>query len=135
MNLDEKYAVLAVLSISLKLGLLTKQRKYHMVTIEDLVPAEHFLQEVEAAPDLSFAHGEVPRLYSRWRDRWIKLTIHSLICFNITSCGFSRCLTPLRVSLPCHGRSVDCLCGHGAASFPDNKKSAPFGTPLTRGGG
>ncbi len=28
------------------------QLKYHMVTIEDLVPAEHFLRKLEAALDL-----------------------------------------------------------------------------------
>lgn len=29
------------------------QLKYHIVTIEDLVPAEHFLRKLEAALDLS----------------------------------------------------------------------------------
>ena len=34
------------------------QLKYHMVTIEDLVPAEHFLRKLEAAVDLSFVYEE-----------------------------------------------------------------------------
>nr|WP_325205096.1 transposase [uncultured Oscillibacter sp.] len=41
------------------------QLKYHMVTIEDLVPAEHFLRKLEAALDLSFVHEETAHLYSR----------------------------------------------------------------------
>ena len=32
------------------------QLKYHMVTIEDLVPAEHFLRKLEAVVDLSFVY-------------------------------------------------------------------------------
>ena len=41
------------------------QLKYHMVTIEDLVPAEHFLRKLEAALDVSFVHEETAHLYSR----------------------------------------------------------------------
>lgn len=41
------------------------QLKYHMVTIEDLVPAEHFLRKLEAVLDLSFVYEETAQLYSR----------------------------------------------------------------------
>ena len=36
-----------------------------MVTIEDLVPAEHFLRKLEAALNLSFVYEETARIYSR----------------------------------------------------------------------
>ena len=41
------------------------QLKLHMVTIEDLVPQEHFLRKLEAALDLSFVYRETEKLYSR----------------------------------------------------------------------
>ena len=41
------------------------QLKLHMVTIEDLVPKEHFLRKLEAALDLSFIYHETEKLYSR----------------------------------------------------------------------
>lgn len=41
------------------------QIKYHLITIENLVPAEHFLRKLEAVLDLSFAHEETAHLYSR----------------------------------------------------------------------
>ena len=41
------------------------QLKLHMVTIEDLVPQEHFLRKLEAALDLSFVEEETAYLYSR----------------------------------------------------------------------
>lgn len=41
------------------------QLRYHMVTIEDLVPQNHFLRKVEAALDLSFVYEETAHLYSR----------------------------------------------------------------------
>lgn len=41
------------------------QLKLHMVTIEDLVPAEHFLRKLESALDLSFVYEETAQLYSR----------------------------------------------------------------------
>lgn len=41
------------------------QLKYHMVTIEDLVPQNHFLRKVEAVLDLSFVYEETAHLYSR----------------------------------------------------------------------
>ncbi len=41
------------------------QLKYHMVTIEDLVPEDHFLRKLEATLDLSFVYEETAHLYSR----------------------------------------------------------------------
>lgn len=41
------------------------QLKLHMVTIEDLVPAEHFLRKLEAVLDLRFVREETAHLYSR----------------------------------------------------------------------
>ena len=41
------------------------QMKYHMVTIEDLVPENHFLRKLEKALDLSFVYEETAHLYSR----------------------------------------------------------------------
>ena len=41
------------------------QLKLHIVTIEDLVPQEHFLRRLEAALDLSFVYHETEKLYSR----------------------------------------------------------------------
>ncbi len=40
------------------------QLKYHMVTIEDIVPQEHLLRKLEAALDLSFVYEETAHLYS-----------------------------------------------------------------------
>ena len=39
------------------------QLKLHMVTIEDLVPEEHFLRKLEATLDLSFVREETAYLY------------------------------------------------------------------------
>lgn len=41
------------------------QLKYHMITIEDLVPKEHLLRKVEAMLDLSFVYEETAHLYNR----------------------------------------------------------------------
>ena len=41
------------------------QMKYHMVTIEDLVPENHFLRKLEKALDLSFVYEETAHLYSQ----------------------------------------------------------------------
>lgn len=41
------------------------QLAVHMVTIEDLVPKEHFLRRLEEALDLSFVYEETAQLYSR----------------------------------------------------------------------
>ena len=35
------------------------QLKYHMVTIEDLVPGDRFLRKLERALDLSFVYEQV----------------------------------------------------------------------------
>lgn len=40
------------------------QLKLHMVTIEDLVPQEHFLRKLERALDLSLVYQETDKLYS-----------------------------------------------------------------------
>lgn len=41
------------------------QLRYHMITIEDLVPKDHFLRKLEAVLDLSFVYEETAHLYSR----------------------------------------------------------------------
>ena len=41
------------------------QLKYHMVTIEDLVPEDHFLRKLERSLDLSFVYEETAHLYNR----------------------------------------------------------------------
>ena len=41
------------------------QLAMHLVTIEDLMPKEHFLRQLEAALDLSFVYKETDNLYSR----------------------------------------------------------------------
>ena len=41
------------------------QLKLHMITIEDLMPQEHFLRKLEAVLDLSFIRRETAHLYSR----------------------------------------------------------------------
>ena len=41
------------------------QLKYHMVTIEDLVPENHFLRKLERSLDMSFVYEETAHLYSR----------------------------------------------------------------------
>ncbi len=41
------------------------QLAIHMVTIEDLMPQQHFLRKLEAALDLSFVYEETAQLYSR----------------------------------------------------------------------
>lgn len=40
------------------------QLKYHMITIEDLVPKDHFLRKLDAALDLTFVHEETYSLYN-----------------------------------------------------------------------
>ncbi len=41
------------------------QLKLHMVTLEDLVPENHFLRRLDAALDMSFVYEETDGLYSR----------------------------------------------------------------------
>lgn len=43
------------------------QLAMHMVTIEDLMPREHFLRKLEAVLDLSFVYEETAPLYSKIR--------------------------------------------------------------------
>jgi len=45
------------------------QIKLHTVTIEDLVPADHFLRKLDRIIDFSFIYGEVQNLYSRTKGR------------------------------------------------------------------
>lgn len=45
------------------------QLKYHMVTLEDLVPEGHFVRELDAALDLSFVYEETAGLYNRKHGR------------------------------------------------------------------
>ena len=45
------------------------QLRYHMVTIEDLMSAGHFLRKLEAALDLSFVYEETAQMYSRKHGR------------------------------------------------------------------
>lgn len=39
------------------------QIKLHCITIEDLVPGDHFLRKLEAAVDFRFIYDEVRNLY------------------------------------------------------------------------
>ena len=41
------------------------QLKYHIVTIEDLVPENHLLRKLEKSLDMSFVYEETAHLYSR----------------------------------------------------------------------
>src|SRR5699024_11567725 len=41
------------------------QLKIHMVTIEDLMPQDHFLRKLEKPLDLSFVYEETRHLYSQ----------------------------------------------------------------------
>lgn len=41
------------------------QLKIHMLTIEDLVPADHLLRKIDAALDFSFFYEETSGLYQR----------------------------------------------------------------------
>lgn len=40
-----------------------QQLKLHTITIENLVPPEHFLRKLESVVDFSFIYGEVRDLY------------------------------------------------------------------------
>lgn len=42
-----------------------QQLKYHTITIEELVPEEHFLRELDRTLDLSFVYEETAGMYSR----------------------------------------------------------------------
>lgn len=41
------------------------QLKYHPVTVEDLLPEDHFLWKLEKPLDWSFVYEETAHLYSR----------------------------------------------------------------------
>ena len=41
------------------------QLKLHMVTIEDLMPQEHFLRKLDEALDVSFVYEDTSPLYCR----------------------------------------------------------------------
>lgn len=45
------------------------QLKYHMITLEDLVPKDHFLRKLDATLDLSFIYEETANLYNRKHGR------------------------------------------------------------------
>jgi len=45
------------------------QLKQHRVTMEDLMPQEHFLWKLESALDLSFVYEETRKLYSHRNGR------------------------------------------------------------------
>lgn len=61
------------------------QLKYHMVTIEDLVPEDHFLRKLEAALDLSFVYEETAHLYSR---RYGRAPIDPVVMVKYLLLGF-----------------------------------------------
>lgn len=61
------------------------QLRYHMVTIEDLVPQNHFLRKVEAALDLSFVYEETAHLYSR---RYGRPSIDPVVMVKYLLVGF-----------------------------------------------
>ncbi len=61
------------------------QLKYHMVTIEDLVPENHFLRKVERSLDLSFVYEETAHLYSR---RYGRPPIDPLVIVKYLFLGF-----------------------------------------------
>ena len=61
------------------------QLKYHMVTIEDLVPENHFLRKLEAALDLSFVYEETAHLYSR---RYGRAPIDPVVMVKYLLLGF-----------------------------------------------
>lgn len=61
------------------------QLKYHMVTIEDLVPENHFLRKLERALDLSFVYEETSHLYSR---KYGRPSIDSVVLVKYLLLGF-----------------------------------------------
>ena len=61
------------------------QLKYHMITIEDLVPQDHFLRRLEAALDLSFVYEETAHLY---RHRYGRPPIDPVVLVKYLLVGF-----------------------------------------------
>lgn len=62
------------------------QLKYHLVTIKNLVPAEHFLRKLEVGMDLSFVYEETAHLYSR---RYGRPPIGSVVMVKYLCCGYA----------------------------------------------
>ena len=61
------------------------QLKYHMVTIEDLVPEDHFLRKLEKSLDWSFVYEETAHLYSR---RYGRPPINPVVLVKYLLVGF-----------------------------------------------
>ena len=61
------------------------QLKFHTVTIEDLMPQDHFLRRLEAALDLSFVRVETAHLYSR---RYGRPPIYPVVLVKYLLVGF-----------------------------------------------
>ena len=55
------------------------QLKYHMITIEDLVPEDHFLRKLDAALDLSFVYSRILSIASKICDNLSRSLTRSLI--------------------------------------------------------
>ena len=51
------------------------QLKLHMVTIEDLMPQDHFLRKLEATLDLSFVYEIAAPLYSKKNSAVLQSTL------------------------------------------------------------
>ena len=76
------------------------QLKLHMVTIEDLVPQEHFLRKLEAVLDLSFVYRETEKLYSR---RYGRPPIDPVMLVKYLLVGYSYRSCLIKASLMSHG--------------------------------
>ena len=63
----------------------------HMVTIEDLMPREHFLRKLEAALDLSFVYEETAPLYSK---KYGRPAIDPVVIVKYLLVGFRPALVP-----------------------------------------
>ena len=61
------------------------QLKYHMVTIEDLVPEDHFLRKLEKSLDWSFVYKGPAHLYSR---RYGRPPINPVVMVKYLLVGF-----------------------------------------------
>ena len=65
------------------------QLAMHMVTIEDLMPQQHFLRKLEAALDLSFVYEETARLYSQ---KFGRPPIDPVVIVKYLLVGFLYCI-------------------------------------------
>lgn len=61
------------------------QLKLHMVTMEDLMPQEHFLRKLESVLDLSFVYEEIRHLHSR---KYGRLPIDPVILVKYLLVGY-----------------------------------------------